>query len=123
MSEAAAATEEAAEEPAAAPTTVEDPTPIPAEPIASAEPDAGESPPATPAEPAKPTVDMNALLEQKSGSADDVQQVKAGDRVSGVLVRLGEENCFIDFGGRSEGLIRTTELKGDDGELAFSVGE
>ena len=93
------------------------------EPIVSAEPDAGESPSATPAEPAKPTVDMNALLEQKSGSADDVQQVKPGDRVSGVLVRLGEENCFIDFGGRSEGLIRTTELKGDDGELAFSVGE
>ncbi len=121
--EPAAATEEAAAEPAAAPTPFEDPTPVPAEPIASAEPDAGESPPATPAEPAKPTVDMNALLEQKSGSADDVQQVKAGDRVSGVLVRLGEENCFIDFGGRSEGLIRTTELKGDDGELAFSVGE
>ncbi len=121
--EPAAATEEAAAEPAAAPTPFEDPTPVPAEPIASAEPDAGESPPATPAEPAKPTVDMNALLEQKSGSADDVQQVKPGDRVSGVLVRLGEENCFIDFGGRSEGLIRTTELKGDDGELAFSVGE
>ena len=123
VSEAAAVTEEAAAEPAAAPTPVEDPTPVPAEPIASAEPDAGESPPATPAELAKPTVDMNALLEQKSGSADDVQQVKAGDRVSGVLVRLGEENCFIDFGGRSEGLIRTTELKGDDGELAFRVGE
>jgi len=40
-----------------------------------------------------------------------------------VVVRLGDENCFIDFGGRSEGLIRTTELKGDDGEMAFSVGE
>ena len=125
-SESVAPTADAAAEtvePAAAPTPVEDPTPVPAEPIVSAEPDAGESPSATPAEPAKPTVDMNALLEQKSGSADDVQQVKAGDRVSGVLVRLGEENCFIDFGGRSEGLIRTTELKGDDGELAFSVGE
>jgi len=68
-------------------------------------------------------VDMNALLEQQPGADGGVQQAKVGDKVSGVVVRLGDENCFIDFGGRSEGLIRTTELKGDDGEMAFSVGE
>ena len=105
---------------AAATTAATAPTPVLAEPIVAADPVAGQPPPAAPAEPA---VDMNALLEQKSGSPDEVQQVKTGDRVSGVLVRLGEENCFVDFGGRSEGLIRTTELQGDDGELAFSVGE
>ncbi|HJP32302.1 MAG TPA: S1 RNA-binding domain-containing protein [Candidatus Latescibacteria bacterium] len=66
---------------------------------------------------------MNALLDQQAGADAGVLQVKVGDRVSGVLVRLGEENCFVDFGGRSEGMIRTTEMKGEDGELAFKVGE
>ena len=66
---------------------------------------------------------MNTLLAQQSAAEGGVHQVKVGDKVSGVLVRVGEENYFVDFGGRSEGLMRTTELKGEDGQLAFSVGE
>ena len=75
----------------------------------------------TPAAPEPEVVDMGKLLEGESGSA--VPDAKVGDRVSGVLVRVGEENSFIDFGGRSEGLVATNELKGEDGELVFAVGE
>lgn len=72
-----------------------------------------------------PSVDMNAVLDASSAAGADagLLQVKEGDKVSGVLVRLGDDNCFIDFGGRSEGMIRTTELHGEDGKLAFAVGE
>ncbi len=99
-------------------------TPPPAAPPAPVEPAASQPPEESPAPAAAaPTVDMNALLDQQAGADAGVLQVKVGDRVSGVLVRLGEENCFVDFGGRSEGMIRTTEMKGEDGELAFKVGE
>ncbi len=99
-------------------------TPPPTAPPAPVEPAASQPPEESPAPAAAaPTVDMNALLDQQAGADAGVLQVKVGDRVSGVLVRLGEENCFVDFGGRSEGMIRTTEMKGEDGELAFKVGE
>jgi len=51
------------------------------------------------------------------------QTTNVGDKVSGVVVRIGEENCFVDFGGRSEGIISTLELKDDKGEVSFSPGD
>ncbi|SVD42166.1 uncharacterized protein METZ01_LOCUS395020, partial [marine metagenome] len=66
-------------------------------------------------------VDMGKLLEGENVTPG--AQIKAGERVSGVLVRVGDENSFVDFGGRSEGILSTSELKGEDGELAFAVGD
>jgi small subunit ribosomal protein S1 len=102
---------------AAAPQAPENAAPTPAGP-APASPAADTPPPAE-----APAADMNQLLEQSAAADGGVQQVKVGDKVSGVLVRLGEENCFVDFGGRSEGMIRTTELKEEGEELSFSVGD
>ena len=116
------AREAVAPSPEAAPAVPEAVTPVAQADAASADAVA-EMAEATASPVVTPDVDMNALLEQQPGADGGVQQVKVGDKVSGVLVRLGNENCFIDFGGRSEGLIRTTELKGDDGNMAFSVGE
>ncbi len=66
-------------------------------------------------------VDMGKLLEGENVTPG--AQIKASGRVSGVLVRVGDENSFLDFGGRSEGILSTSELKGEDGELAFAVGD
>ncbi|MBD05015.1 MAG: hypothetical protein CME24_11790 [Gemmatimonadetes bacterium] len=66
-------------------------------------------------------VDMGKLLEGENVTPG--AQIKAGERVSGVLVRVGDENSFVDFGGRSEGILSTSELKGEDGEFAFAVGD
>ena len=66
-------------------------------------------------------VDMGKLLEGENVTPG--AQIKAGERVSGVLVRVGDENSFVDFGGRSEGILSTSELKGEDGELVFAVGD
>ena len=102
--------------PAPAPAPVPEATEVPAEEPAPA---AGPVLAAGPA----PDVDMNALLDQQAAIAGGLQQVRVADKVSGVVVRLGEEHCFVDFGGRSEGMIRTIELKSEDGEMAFAVGE
>ena len=55
------------------------------------------------------------------------RDIKVGDKVSGVFVKIGSDNSFVDFGGRSEGIIKTSELRdeaqGDKGEIRFSEGD
>ena len=50
-----------------------------------------------------------------------------GDKVSGVLIKIGTDSSFVDFGGRSEGVIKTSELRdegqGGEGEIRFSEGD
>ena len=62
------------------------------------------------------------MLEQ-GPSLDSKQELKPGDKVSGVLAQIGEESSFVDFGGRSEGLIKTAELRDGAGQMTFSVGD
>ena len=64
-----------------------------------------------------------ARMLQESEDKGRGRDVKVGDKVSGVLVKIESENSFIDFGGRSEGVIRTDELKNEEGELQFAVGD
>ncbi|MFH1569278.1 MAG: S1 RNA-binding domain-containing protein [Gemmatimonadota bacterium] len=66
--------------------------------------------------------DFAAMLEA-SAVGEHSQLAGVGEKVSGVVVRIGEEHSFVDFGGRSEGTIPTVELKDDKGELAFSPGD
>ena len=126
--------------PAAAEASVQDETEAatpPASPVeatveAAPEPEPAASEAATPpapsveatveAAPEPPAEDMAALLDSQAGQTP-TQAAKVGDRVSGVIVRVGDDNAFIDFGGRSEGIIRAEELKGEDGNLAFQPGE
>jgi small subunit ribosomal protein S1 len=55
--------------------------------------------------------------------ADHSQNATSGDRISGVLVKVTAENSFVDFGGRSEGVIKTSELQDADGKMVFDVGD
>ena len=117
------------EVPSAAEQAVESPAPEPltVDSTGSTPDSTGSTPDAIPAgqqaakqEPA-PEVDMAKLLEGEATPTG--AQIKVGERVSGVLVRIGEENSFIDFGGRAEGVLSTSELKGEDGALVFAIGE
>jgi small subunit ribosomal protein S1 len=70
----------------------------------------------------EPETEFSKLLQQQeSGNAE--RALKGGEKVSGVLVKIGDENSFIDFGGRSEGVIKTAELKDEDGSVPFSEGD
>ena len=65
--------------------------------------------------------DFAQMLDESEKKA--AGEVKVGDKVSGVIAKIDGENAFVDFGGRGEGLIRTSELMGKDGELLLKVGD
>ena len=48
---------------------------------------------------------------------------RKGKRLSVKLVQIGEESCFVDYGGRSEGAIATAELKDKEGTLRHKLGD
>ncbi len=66
---------------------------------------------------------FSALLESDGKVADHNQSATSGDRISGVLVKVTAENSFVDFGGRGEGVIKTSELQDEEGKMVFDVGD
>lgn len=88
----------------------------------SSEAQAAAAPQAAPQEVPDPgSEEFARLLDQHQAAAG--QEAKAGDKVSGVLVKIGPEDSFVDFGGRSEGRIKTSELHDPEGKQLFQVGE
>ncbi len=120
--EPAAEPEPASEaEPAAEPEATAEPEP-PAEPEPAAEPEATAEP--EPAEDQDDSAEFAQLLDaQESVDAQQAPEPKAGDKVTGTLIQLGETECFIDYGGRSELPIPTADLCNDDGDLQHVVGD
>ena len=55
--------------------------------------------------------------------ADAKGEVKVGDKVSGVIAKIDGETAFVNYGGRGEAIIRTSELLDKDGEALFAVGD
>ena len=68
-----------------------------------------------------------ARMIDESKVEDHSRDIKVGDKVSGVLIKIGTDSSFVDFGGRSEGVIKTSELRdegqGGKGEIRFSEGD
>lgn len=55
--------------------------------------------------------------------APAIHSVAIGDEVSGVIVKIEDEHSFVEYGSRNEAVMRTSELKGPDGEMAYKVGD
>jgi small subunit ribosomal protein S1 len=64
-----------------------------------------------------------AKMLDQYGSPDRGETPPVGTRVKGRLIQIGEEHSFVDFGGRSEGMVETRLLKQENGELAYKVGD
>jgi len=61
--------------------------------------------------------------EANPAAADD-SSISVGDKVSGVLTRVGEEDSFVDFGGAAEGKISSSQLRdSESGSLSFDTGD
>lgn len=63
------------------------------------------------------------LSERETADADQAPEPKAGDKVTGTLIQLGETECFIDYGGRSELPISTADLCNEEGDLQHVIGD
>ena len=96
----------------------------PDSPAAGSAPVDGEAAPPESGSPAPAASEAGRAsgLEAAPGAAD-AGAAKVGDRVSGVLVRIGEGDAFVDFGGPVEGVLPVGELRGEDGGLAFQAGD
>ena len=68
------------------------------------------------------SADFAAMLDA-APEVGSTQELVPGEKISGVLSQVKGENAFIDFGGRSEGVIKTGELMGEDGEMVFATGD
>ncbi len=145
----AAAAEPPQEEPAAPPAAAAlaptEPT-EPAEPPASAAPPAPETAPASePDEAQKGFGEILAEFEQQQGGAqpEEKQQRRAaaggagggapagtvrgtpnvGQKVSGKVLSITDEQVFVDLGTKSEGMIEAAQLRDAEGKLTVGVGD
>ncbi len=109
--ESAAETSEAAAQPAAEPADAEAADGS-AEPAAEAGATEGES---------EASGEFAKLLAESESEAKG--ELKVGDAVKGVLAKIDGDNAFVDYGGRGEALIRTSDLMDGDGQLLFKVGD
>ncbi|MBK8229318.1 MAG: S1 RNA-binding domain-containing protein [Candidatus Eisenbacteria bacterium] len=73
----------------------------------------------------KPSTDFAqalAAFEREQGPAHATDPV-VGQKVRGRIVSLGEEQSFIDFGGRCEGVLESRALRDEDGGWKFAAGD
>ena len=63
--------------------------------------------------------DFAQLLEQSGETAE----LSPGAKVTGVIIQIGENDAFVDCGGRSELPIATAELQDESGNLLYQVGD
>ncbi|MCB1054835.1 MAG: S1 RNA-binding domain-containing protein [Acidobacteria bacterium] len=65
---------------------------------------------------------MLAEFEAGAGAKRD-RQLKVGEKVSGRVVAIGEENAFVDVGAKAEAVLDLAELRAEDGSLDLEVGQ
>ena len=74
-------------------------------------------------EPAAPAMSDPAFAELLSASLARTQPIAVGDRLRAVVQRITDEVAFLDFGGPSEAVLDSRELRDADGTLKTGVGE
>lgn len=89
----------------------------------AAAPEAAEAPVVEAEAESQESAEEFAKMIDESKVEDHSRDVKVGDKISGVIVKVGPENCFVDFGGRSEGVIGSVDLKDSEGENLFAEGD
>ena len=67
------------------------------------------------------TNEFAELLASADGA--EVKEAKPGDEVTGKIVQIGPQDAFVDCGTRNELPIALSELKDDEGQLKYAVGD
>lgn len=64
-----------------------------------------------------------AELFAASEAASTPKRFEVGQKVSGRIVQIGQEQAFLDLGGKGEGMIDLAELRDSHGNLIVALGE
>ncbi|MBN1828148.1 MAG: 30S ribosomal protein S1 [Deltaproteobacteria bacterium] len=52
-----------------------------------------------------------------------LQEIPLGQVVTGTIVEINDDTVMIDVGYKTEGRLRTSELRNEDGSIEFSIGD
>jgi small subunit ribosomal protein S1 len=55
-----------------------------------------------------------------AGMSDDIQ---VGEKIKGKIISISDNAVFVDTGTKADGIVEAEELKNDDGELPYQVGD
>src|SRR5262249_37631384 len=69
--------------------------------------------------------DFGAMLAEFEGVENKKKRKEPspGDQVKGRVVSIGRDAAFVDFGGKSDGVIDLVELRDGKGKLVVQVGD
>jgi small subunit ribosomal protein S1 len=69
--------------------------------------------------------DFAAMLEAHDSESEgsEVSEVKIGAKVTGKIIQIGDHEAFVDCGFRNELPLSVEELKDDEGQLVFKLGD
>jgi small subunit ribosomal protein S1 len=75
-----------------------------------------------------PGESFGALFEQQAAPAGRagrarVRAPRVGDRLEGVVVRVGRESVFLELDGKRQAFIDAAELRGEDGTMTVAEGD
>lgn len=66
--------------------------------------------------------DFEALLAE-TGSAPQRNRVEVGEKLEGTVTKVGERWIYVDLGAGREGVARTADFSGKEGEVTLSAGQ
>jgi small subunit ribosomal protein S1 len=69
--------------------------------------------------------DFAALLAEYEGKENKKKrkEPRVGEEVKGRIVSIGRDAAFVDFGGKSDGVLDLVELRDHEGKVAVQVGD
>src|SRR5207244_3369691 len=69
--------------------------------------------------------DFATLLAEFEGKENKKKrkEPRVGDEIKGRVVSIGRDSVFVDFGGKSDGLLDLAELRDADGKVTVAVGD
>jgi len=59
----------------------------------------------------------------KAEETKKIKRLNPGQKITATIVGQTEETTFLDVGGKSEGILNSSELKNEDGSFAHAVGD
>lgn len=58
-----------------------------------------------------------------SYDADDSQDIRQGDKITGTIISIGKSNVYVSTGSKSDGVVDRAELLDENGQLPYKVGD
>ncbi len=59
----------------------------------------------------------------KSEETKSIRHLTPGQKIQATIVGINDESTFLDVGGKSEGVINSSELKNNEGNFTHAVGD